>query len=168
MNRFKGSDDIITNYIDIDKVIERYSNYTYKIIDNTIGNSLSYQDKEELVSDTFFLLWKYQSNIKTDLKSYLGKIAKNLAYKKIATNQNLYEYDDRFIGKEFDLESTIDLDGTLARLTQEERDIFKLYYVYGYKLKEISKMKKKSLSAIKMNLFRLRKKLKEDINNEKY
>lgn len=171
MNRFRGSDNIISNQkksIDIDDIIDCYSNYVYKIIDNIVGKSLTYQDKEELVSDTFFLLWKYQNNIKTDLKSYLGKIAKNLAYKKIKTNKNFAEYDDRFMGKEINLESSIFLDNILAKLSQEERDIFNLYYKEGYKLKEIAKRKNKSLSAIKMTLFRLRKKLKEVINNEKY
>ena len=171
MNRFKGSGSIITNskkIINIDEIIDCYSNYVYKVIDNIVGKSLTYQDKEELVSDTFFLLWKYQDNIKTDLKSYLGKIAKNLSYKKIKSNTKFDEYDDRFIGKEVNLEINIDLEGILSKLTLEEKEIFNLYYIEGYKLKEISKMKNKSLSAIKMNLFRLRKKLKEVIDNEKY
>ena len=171
MNRFKGSGNIITNskkIINIDEIIDCYSNYVYKVIDNIVGKSLTYQDKEELVSDAFFLLWKYQDNIKTDLKSYLGKIAKNLSYKKIKSNTKFDEYDDRFIGKEVNLEINIDLEGILSKLTLEEKEIFNLYYIDGYKLKEISKMKSKSLSAIKMNLFRLRKKLKEVIDNEKY
>ena len=39
-------------------VIDEYAGYVFKIVDNIIGTSLSYQDKEEIVSDTFYLLWK--------------------------------------------------------------------------------------------------------------
>ncbi len=169
MNRFKGSDNITTNHpkVNIDEIIDCYSNYVYKIIDNIVGKSLPYQDKEELLSDTFFLLWKYQDNIQTDLKSYLGTIAKNVAYKKIKATKNFVLYDERFTGYEINFENKIDLDRMLAKLPTEEQEIFNLYYIDGYKIKEIAKIKKKSLSAIKMNLFRLRKKLKEAIN-EKY
>lgn len=66
--------------LDIEIIIEKYSNYIYKIIDNIIDNKLNYQDKEEIMSDTFYLLWKNQNKIKTNIKSYLSTIARNCSY----------------------------------------------------------------------------------------
>ncbi len=60
---------------DINLIIEKYSNYVYKIIDNIIKNTLSYQDKEEAVSDTFYLFWKNQNNINNNLKYLKYKVA---------------------------------------------------------------------------------------------
>ena len=60
---------------DINLIIEKYSNYVYKIIDNIIKNALSYQDKEEAVSDTFYLFWKNQNNINNNLKYLKYKVA---------------------------------------------------------------------------------------------
>ena len=51
-------------------VIDEYAGYVFKIVDNIIGTTLSYQDKEEIVSDTFYLLWKNQNRINTNLKAY--------------------------------------------------------------------------------------------------
>ena len=60
---------------DINLIIEKYSNYVYKITDNIIKNTLSYQDKEEAVSDTFYLFWKNQNNINNNLKYLKYKVA---------------------------------------------------------------------------------------------
>lgn len=60
---------------DINLIIEKYSNYVYKIIDNIIKNTLSYQDKEKAVSDTFYLFWKNQNNINNNLKYLKYKVA---------------------------------------------------------------------------------------------
>lgn len=49
----------------LETIIDEYANYVFKIVDNIIGNILSYQDKEEIVSDTFYLLWKNQEKINT-------------------------------------------------------------------------------------------------------
>lgn len=61
----------------IEIIIDEYSNYVFKIINSIVGISLPYQDKEEIASDVFYLLWKNQENINTDLKSYISVIARN-------------------------------------------------------------------------------------------
>ena len=81
----------------IEIIIDEYSNYVFKIVDNIIGTSLPYQDKEEVVSDVFYLLWKNQDNINNNLKGYLGVIAKNCSYSKLRKyNENL-EYQDNLL-----------------------------------------------------------------------
>lgn len=39
-------------------VIDEYSGYVYKIIENMAMQYLSKEDIEEIISDTFFILWK--------------------------------------------------------------------------------------------------------------
>ncbi len=148
---------------DIDIIIDEYSNYVYKIINNIIGDALPYSDKEEVASDTFYLLWKNSHKIKTNLKSYLGTIAKNCAYEKLRNSKNNFEYNDT-------LENIIVSDFTeliivkekIKRLSIEEQQLFKLYYLDGLKIKEISKILKINIGTLKIRLFRIRKKLKED------
>lgn len=69
--------------VNIESIINEYTAYVYKIVENIVGDSLVYQDKEEIVADTFYLLWKNQEKISTNLKSYLAAIARNCAYEKL-------------------------------------------------------------------------------------
>ena len=49
---------IKNNELDLEKIINEYSSYTATIIDNMVRNSLKDEDKEEIVSEVFFILWK--------------------------------------------------------------------------------------------------------------
>jgi len=151
----------------LDIIIEEYSNYIYKIIDNIVGNTLSYQDKEEIISDTFYLLWKNQDKIKTNLKSYLGAIARNCAYNKLRTNKPLNTLNEEItIIYTEDFDEIITLKEKLKKLNSNELAIFNLYYVKGLKIKEISKYLLETNSNIKIKLYRIRKKLKEELSYE--
>lgn len=121
----------------IEIIIDEYSNYVFKIINSIVGTSLPYQDKEEIASDVFYLLWKNQENINTDLKSYISVIARNCSYSKLRKKKINFE------------------------LKEEEKEIFYFYYVYGYKIKEIAKKLKLNSGVIKIRLYRIRKKLRE-------
>lgn len=46
------------NKLDLEIVIDEYSGYVYKIIENMAMQYLSKEDIEEIISDTFFILWK--------------------------------------------------------------------------------------------------------------
>lgn len=151
----------------IEIIIDKYANYVFKIVDNIIGTSLPYQDKEEVVADVFYLLWKNQDNINNNMKGYLGVIAKNCAYSKLRKINEFIEYQDNIINnlsiKNFDTDYVLLIKQKLAKLSKEEQTIFKLYYVDGYKIKEISKKLDMKISYVKVKLYRIRKKLKEEI-----
>ncbi|MCX4365523.1 MAG: RNA polymerase sigma factor [Bacilli bacterium] len=147
--------------LNIEIIIKEYGNYVFKIVDNTVKNSLSYQDKEEIVSDTFFLLWKNQDKIDHNLKSYLAAIAKNCSYQRLNKAREDIQFDEDINGFKDDVENIIYVEQLLKRLTREEIKVFKLYYVNGYKIKEISKMTDKSSTNVKVILYRIRKKLRE-------
>lgn len=147
---------------DLELIIDEYSNYVFKIIDNIIGNKLSYQDKEEITSDTFYLLWKNQTKINTNLKSYLSAIARNCAYNKLRKNNFTTSLEDNEISYNTDFDTILDIKEQIKKLTPEELQIFKLFYLKGLKIGEVSKEINKSSSAIKIKLYRIRKKLKEE------
>ena len=46
------------NELNLEIVIDEYSGYVYKIIENMAMQYLSKEDIEEIISDTFFILWK--------------------------------------------------------------------------------------------------------------
>ncbi len=153
----------------INIIIDEYSNYVFKIVDNIIRTSLPYQDKEEVVSDVFYLLWKNQNNINKNLKSYLGMIAKNCSYSKLRQAKIDFEYKDFLANnnevfyQNFNADYIFDIRQKLAKLSTEEQTIFNLYYVEGYKMKEISAKLNRKVSLVKVKLYRIRKKLKEEI-----
>lgn len=145
----------------LETIIDEYANYVFKIVDNITRNTLSYQDKEEIVSDTFYLLWKNQDRINTDLKSYLSVIARNASYDKLRKYKFTTSICDN-MGYDFDFDTILEIKEKLKKLTLEELEIFELFYLKGLKVKEISKNLNKSTSAIKVILYRLRKKIKEE------
>ena len=151
----------------IEIIIDEYSNYVFKIVDNIIGTSLPYEDKEEVVSDVFYLLWKNQDKITKNFKGYLGVIAKNCSYSKLRKSNDNLEYQDNLLNnnvsiKGLDFDYMLTIKQKLRKLSLEEQTIFKLYYVEGYKIKEISTKLDMKVSFVKVKLYRIRKKLKEE------
>ncbi len=147
----------------IDLIIDEYSNYVYKIIDNIIGTSLPYEDKEEVVSDTFYLLWKNNSSINTNLKSYLATIARNCAYEKLRQSKIEFEYREiEDIDNSKDIDSLLIIKEKLNILSHYEKNLFSMYYLEGLKIREISRMLNINVATLKVQLYRLRKKIKEE------
>ena len=50
----------------------------------------------------------------------------------------------------------------MKQLTDQEKEIFHLYYIEGYKIKEIAKMKNQKTNYMKVKLHRIRKKLRRE------
>ena len=49
------SNYINNNSLDIDKLVDNYTPYIRTIIQNMTYNNLSLEDKEEIITDTFFI-----------------------------------------------------------------------------------------------------------------
>lgn len=73
MKENKLKNYIQNNTLDIDKLIDEYTPYIRTVIQNTVHNNISNEDKEEIISDTFFVLWKrYKENYEIEsLSSYI-------------------------------------------------------------------------------------------------
>ena len=82
--------------LDLEKIIDEYSGYVYSIIKNMTNEYLSNEDVEEIMSDTFFILWKNKEKLEEEklLSSYIAGIARNLIKEKtrvININVNMIE-----------------------------------------------------------------------------
>lgn len=161
------------NKLDIDKIIDEYSGYLYKIVEN--AGSFSKEDIEEIVSDTFLILWnnQYKLDLNKELSPYLVGIVKNLIKQKYKIfykiNDNIEDFENKlFESENIDLilenkdinEKIISI---LNNLKQEEKDIFYEFYYYQKRIKEIAIMYNISESKVKTKLHRLRNKIRKEL-----
>lgn len=161
------------NVLDIDKIIDDFSGYLYTIIQNA-GNFMK-EDIEEIISDTYLILWNNQYKLDLDkkLSAYLVGIVKNLIKQKYKILNNSYEniecYEDILITNErLDIviennEINRKIIELLNELKQDDREIFYEYYFYSRKIKEIASINNISESKVKVMLHRTRNKLRKEL-----
>lgn len=87
---------------------------------------------------------------------------KNLTYDYLRKKKIVYEYEDNMINSTSDIDKVLIIEEQLKKLSVEEKKIFVLFYVDGYKVKEIGKIIQKKPTTVKVLLHRIRKKLKEE------
>ena len=161
------------NVLDIDKIIDDFSSYLYTIIQNA-GNFIK-EDIEEIISDTYLILWNNQYKLDLDkkLSSYLVGIVKNLIKQKYKIFNNSYDniesYEDILITNE-GLDVVIENNEVnrkiielLNELKKDEKEIFYEYYFYSRKIKEIAIENNISESKVKIILHRTRNKLRKEL-----
>lgn len=167
------------NELDLEKIVNEYSNYLSKIIENMANQYLSKEDKEEILVDTFFILWKNKDKLEEDkmLSSYLAGIVRNLVKEKsrvLSINYDIQDYENTI----YDIKNTdmlyerrekIDkIKEVLEQMKEEDIKIFKLYYYGGKKIKEIAQILNVSEFNVKTRLYRIRKRIKQDLEKGGY
>lgn len=173
MNDLKQIEDYykVSNQIDWDKIIDDYTPYINTIINN-MANSLSYEDKEEILLDTFFMIWKNQDNILYSLKAYIVGITKNLIKEKLRKRHityNISDYEEILT----DCENNIDMEERpeiiiieklFKTLKEIDFKIVNMFYYSSKSIKEIAKELNMSEFNVKTRLYRVRKKIKKELN----
>lgn len=158
--------------LNIEKIINRYNAYIYKILKNSISSEA---DIEEILSDVFFIFWKKKDTLKKDdkISFYLVGIAKNLIKEKyrkqkgnlniddfennISTNDDIYEYYEEKCRIE-------QIQKIVNNLDDIDKAIFRMFYYNNQKSKEISRKLKMNEITIRSRLHRIRKQIKENID----
>lgn len=162
------------NEIDLDAIIDDFSPYITAVINNGTDESLSFEDKEEIFSDTFFILWKNSKkiNIQVSLNSYLAGITKNLIkekYRKRKIDFNTSNYEELNIADntnfcEIERETLYDLESKIENLKNIDKEIIKLFYYSSKSIKDIAKILNISEFNVKTKLHRIRKKIKKEFD----
>ena len=160
------------NQLDIEKVIEDFTPYVKTVINNGTNNLLSFEDKEEIFADTFFILWKNieRINIYSTISSYLAGIANNLIkekYRKLKIAYDISDYENVIDGNidffEKDRDIVYDIEQKLKSMKQVDGEIFNMYYYSSMSIKDISKALNISEINVKTRLHRIRKKIKKEL-----
>lgn len=174
MNKIKQINDyyITKNDLDLHRIIEDFTPYVSTIINNMAYGNLSNEDKEEIQLDVFFVLWKNKSNILGSLDSYIAGITKNLVKEKLRKKRITYDisdYENKLVYSNFDLysderEEIIRIEKSINKLKKTDLEIVKMFYYSAESIKDIAKKLKISEFNVTSRLYRIRKKIKKELN----
>ena len=175
------------NELNIEKIINDFSSSLYRFVKNNnyYGNNSYYlnkEDIEEIVSESFFVLWKNykKMNLSDNIGNYLCGVSRNILLKKLRKNKifnknvNIEDYQNILDSKKdvedifYEQERISFMENIVLGLDSESREIFILYYYEQRKVKEISKILNISESKVKTKLYRIRKKLKKELKEGGY
>ena len=158
----------------------KYGGFIRYIAFGITGNN---EEAEECENDTYLKIWNSVPPERPEyFKAYIGKIVRNCAIgiwrKNTASKRNcgitvlLDELSECIPSKEnveneFLVRETGEIINTfLGSLPKEDRAVFILRYYYGDSIKNIAEKTARSPSQISSELFRLRKKLKKELEKE--
>ena len=164
---------IKNNELDLEKIINEYSSYTATIIDNMVRNSLKDEDKEEIVSEVFFILWKNKDklNINKYLSSYIAGITRNVVkeyLRKVKINFNISDYEnslynyDKIDLLDDNVEEISKIEEKLKNMKKIDKTIFLDFYYSFKSIKDIAKEQKISEFSVKQRLYRIRNKIRKE------
>ena len=166
----KIKDYIENDEIELEKIIKDYSNYTITIINNMVKDNLSKEDKEEILSEIFFIVWKNKDklDINKNLSSYIAGVTKNIAkeyLRKIKINYNICDYENTLYSYDeieifnTNMETIRKIENKLNNMKEIDKKIFLEFYYYCKSIKDIAKEQNIS---VKQRLYRIRNKLKKE------
>ena len=163
--------------LDLEKIIDEFSGYVYKIIKNMA--ILSDEDIEEIISDTFFILWRNKEKLDKEklLGSYIAGIARNLVKEKarvININVDISNYENVLQDCEMidmiceQREKISIIEKTVKTMKEDDIFIFNCYYYSSMKISEIANILNLSEFNVKSRLYRIRKKVKKELTKGGY
>lgn len=153
---------------DLEAIVKEFTPYVKTIINHAVGSNLSAEDKEEIVADTFFVLWKNQAKEITDLKAYIAGIARNLIKeklrkRKVTSDISDYENSISFSNANLFSAERDEIEKSLANLKEVDFKIVTMFYYSFESIKEIAKELNISEINVKTRLFRIRQKIKKEL-----
>lgn len=164
---------IINKNIDLDKIVDDYTPYIKTIIQNMVSNNLTEEDKEEIIVDTFFILWKkYKANYCINsLSSYIAGITRNLIKEKLKSLKytiDIEQCDNLTEDSNIDIllqerEEINELYNKINNLKEIDIKIVNMFYYYSKSIKDIAKELQISEVNVKTRLHRIRKKIKREM-----
>ena len=164
---------IKNNELDLERIINEYSSYIAIIINNMASTNLSNEDKEEIISEVFFILWKnkHKLDINKSLSSYIAGITRNLVkeyLRKIKINVDISDYENSLYGYDkidfldTNIQEIRHIEKKLENMKEIDKTIFLDFYYSSKSIKDIAKEQNISIFSVKQRLYRIRNKLKKE------
>lgn len=163
----------------LNDLVNDYGKYIRTIVSNSSKN-LTEEDKEEILEDTIYNVYKKLDTIEEDyLKPYIAKTTKNLVINKLKSNEkfdaeSLNELNEELGFEVVDFNSDIEdimvsndkmilIKNIINNFNELDKKIFIDYYFTNKKISEISKLYKISKTNIKVKLHRARQTMKKEL-----
>lgn len=162
------------NELDLEKIINDYSTYIVTIINNMANENLNNEDKEEIVSEVFFILWKNKNklDINKHLSSYIAGITRNVVkeyLRKVKVNFDISDYEnslysyDKINFLEDNIEEICKIEKKLENMKEIDKTIFLEFYYSFKSIKDIAKEQNISEFNVKQRLYRIRNKIRKEV-----
>ena len=165
---------INNNKLDLETIINDYSAYIETIINNISKFTLSDEDKEEICSDIFYILWKntHKLDINKNLSSYIAGVTRNVAkeyIKKSKTTYDISDYENVLINNNFEIqdeniEEIKIIENKLNSMKEIDKKVFFGFYYFSKSISDIAKENKISEFSVKQRLYRIRNKIKKEVD----
>ena len=157
------------NELELEKIMNDFEPYIRTIINNMVMSNLNYEDKEEILSDAFFILWKNQYKITTSIEAYAASVTKILVKEKLRKRKITYDIEEyENIASDFEiikddiLENEF-IEQSIKGLKEIDIQIITMFYYDSKTTKEISKELKISEINVRTRLFRARRKIRKEL-----
>lgn len=136
--------------MDFDSLFEEYFDKVYYKVLSIVKNS---DDAEDISQEVFMSVYKNLNKFReeSNIYTWIYRIAINKTYDFFKKKKVELEMNEEvlLIADEFNSDTNIILQEKLNLISQKEKEIVILKDIYGYKLKEIAKMKNLNLSTVK-------------------
>lgn len=166
-------DYVIDEELDLDRIVDDFSPYVKAIISNIGKDNLTFEDKEEILSDTFFVLWKSKYEDIISLSSYIAGITRNLIrekYRKKKITYNIEDYENILIFSDNKIElfseereSIEKVNNILKKFKPMDIKIINMFYYSSKSTKDIAKELNISEINTRAKLSRIRKRIKKEL-----
>ena len=145
----------------LEQVIEKYADMVYRI---ALTRCKTVENAEDIFQEVFMKFSSKMPAFKSEEheKAWFIRVTINLSknFKNLAWNKKVVTLDENI---EFETKEEQDVFSVVSNLPQNYRTVIYLFYYEGYKVKEISKLIKKSEGTVKTWLARGRMALKEKL-----
>jgi len=150
--------------LNFNELYDLYANEVYKFAYWLSGDRF---EAEDITSETFIRVWVRFNSIRTEtLKAYLFTIARNIYLKKLRKGKKQIALNDTFPDRNPEPEKLVDsrlelqrVWSALQKLSEIDRAAFVLRVQHELSYTEISRVLGISLTAAKVKIHRVRKKL---------
>ena len=175
----KIKDYIDLNGFNIEQFMNKYNIYLYKILNNINGVIVSNEEIEEIISDTFFIVWKNinKTDENTPIKQYLIIIVKNIfknKYKNPNVNLPIYELENQlFSNVNFgnildEREDNKEIQLLLKKLKNDKYNMFIMFFYENKSIKAIANNLKISEFRVKYFIHKIRRIMKRKLSKRRY